>query len=83
MNGFILAGGRSTRMGSDKALLNYAGRPLIAHAVAVLQDAGLTPHILGTRPDLAGYAAMNPLSAYAQMASRTSFFMVFPMFPAL
>jgi molybdopterin-guanine dinucleotide biosynthesis protein A len=56
MNGFILAGGRSTRMGSDKALLNYAGRPLIAHAVAVLQDAGLTPHILGTRPDLAGYA---------------------------
>lgn len=43
-------------MGRDKALLAYAGRPLIEHAVAILTGAGLTPHILGLRPDLAGYA---------------------------
>lgn len=56
MNGFILAGGRSTRMGRDKALLLYVGRPLIAHAVALLKAAGLAPHIVGPRPDLTNYA---------------------------
>lgn len=56
MNGFVLAGGRSTRMGRDKALLQYAGRPLIEHAVQVLIKAGLAPHIIGSRPDLASYA---------------------------
>jgi molybdopterin-guanine dinucleotide biosynthesis protein A len=43
-------------MGRDKALLAYAGRPLIEHAVAILTGAGLTPHIVGARPDLASYA---------------------------
>jgi molybdopterin-guanine dinucleotide biosynthesis protein A len=56
MNGFVLAGGRSTRMGSDKALLRYAGRPLIEHAVESLKAVGLEPYIVGVRPDLATYA---------------------------
>ena len=29
---FILAGGKSTRMGADKALVEYAGRTLLARA---------------------------------------------------
>ncbi len=33
----MLAGGRSTRMGAEKALLPLAGRPLIAHVVARLR----------------------------------------------
>ena len=32
--GVVLAGGRSTRMGVDKALAPLAGRPLVAHVAA-------------------------------------------------
>ena len=32
--GVVLAGGRSTRMGGDKALATLAGRPLVAHVAA-------------------------------------------------
>jgi len=32
--GVVLAGGRSTRMGGDKALAPLAGRPLVAHVAA-------------------------------------------------
>jgi molybdenum cofactor guanylyltransferase len=34
--GVVLAGGRSTRMGTEKALIEFGGKPLIAHAVARL-----------------------------------------------
>ena len=35
--GVVLAGGRSTRMGAEKALLPLAGRPLLAHVVQRLR----------------------------------------------
>jgi len=35
--GLVLAGGRSTRMGADKALVDFDGRPLIAHVVERLR----------------------------------------------
>ncbi len=34
--GILLAGGRSTRMGTDKAFLSYCGRPLIDHVLSVV-----------------------------------------------
>jgi len=54
--GFVLAGGKSTRMGRDKALLTLCGQPLIAHALSILRAAGLSASIAGAHPDLSQFA---------------------------
>ena len=45
--GFVLAGGRSSRMGRDKAFVEMGGRTLAAHAVHLLQGAGLSASFAG------------------------------------
>lgn len=37
--GFVLAGGKSRRMGRDKAMLPFHGRPLIAHVAGTVEKA--------------------------------------------
>jgi molybdenum cofactor guanylyltransferase len=62
--GFVLAGGRSSRMGIDKALLEFRGRPLVAHTAGILENAGLKVFIAGARaeagPGLKPYAPLIP-----------------------
>ncbi|HUA91467.1 MAG TPA: molybdenum cofactor guanylyltransferase [Terracidiphilus sp.] len=78
--GFVLAGGQSSRMGRDKALLPLAGQPLIARALANLCDAGLSAAIAGARSNLAQFAplvedanpGLGPLSGVCAALASTS-----------
>lgn len=58
VDGFVLAGGRSTRMGRDKALLPWQGESLVEHALGQLHALGMKARIAGSRPDLARFAAV-------------------------
>ena len=55
--GMLLAGGRSARMGRDKALLPYRGRTLLEHMAALLQAGGAC-RVLVSGPPRAGYASV-------------------------
>lgn len=61
--GIVLAGGASSRMGEDKAMLRLSnGSTLLDHALAMLQAAGADPVIVsGDRPEHAGIADLSPL----------------------
>ncbi len=39
--GVVLAGGRSSRMGQDKAMLDYNDKPLLEHMVTLLKQTGV------------------------------------------
>jgi molybdopterin-guanine dinucleotide biosynthesis protein A len=49
VTGFVLAGGRSSRMGSNKALLELGGRPLIQHTKSILESVCGQVFIVGQR----------------------------------
>ena len=54
--GVVLAGGRSSRMGENKAFLDFKGRPLIDHMIDILKETGLEDiYISG---DLKGYCCI-------------------------
>jgi molybdopterin-guanine dinucleotide biosynthesis protein A len=58
VGGYVLAGGKSSRMGRDKALLELAGRPLAWHAVIKLQRVCADVQILSGNPELERFAPL-------------------------
>jgi molybdopterin-guanine dinucleotide biosynthesis protein A len=84
--GFVLAGGRSSRMGADKAQILLEGQPLLSHALGILREAGLTAFIAGGQASLSAFAPLikddqpgrGPLSGIcASLASTSASFAVF------
>lgn len=55
---FILAGGRSSRMGADKALLELNGKPLIVHTIELARQVSRDVKIVGNPLTLASYGAV-------------------------
>lgn len=73
--GVVLAGGRSSRMGCDKALLDWQGRPLIEHMIGLLHEAGAHRVIVsGDYPRFDGIAddegGLGPLGGLCSVARR-------------
>jgi len=74
--GVILVGGRSTRMGTDKSLVDFRGRPMYQWVANALEDAGCEVVIAGREQlgALPGYpdapdAPMGPLGGLLTVAS--------------
>lgn len=55
---FILAGGRSSRMGTDKAFLELGGEPLIARAAKLAHEVAAEVKIVGEPEKFAAYGAV-------------------------
>lgn len=55
VHGFVLAGGKSSRMGRDKALLKVSGEPMLKIAVDKLRTFCASVSIVGDREDLLAF----------------------------
>jgi molybdopterin-guanine dinucleotide biosynthesis protein A len=55
---FVLAGGKSTRMGRDKAFVDYDGRTLLARMLDLARSVTADVRIVGSREKFASYAAV-------------------------
>ena len=62
ISGYVLAGGHSSRLGRDKALVELGGRPLVEYAVSKVRRVCAEVHILagaeGEHASLAQYAPL-------------------------
>jgi molybdopterin-guanine dinucleotide biosynthesis protein A len=55
---WILAGGKSTRMGTDKAFVDFEGRTLLARALALAREVSADVRIVGSKDKFASFASV-------------------------
>jgi len=65
LTGFILAGGKSARMGQDKALLDWHGRTLLDHMTNLISVVAEKVHVVGRDPLPDRLQGLGPLSGIA------------------
>jgi molybdopterin-guanine dinucleotide biosynthesis protein A len=65
LSGFVLAGGKSTRMGRDKALLDWHGRSLLDHMTELLRTVADPVQVVGRYPLPDRLPGLGPLSGIA------------------
>jgi len=53
----ILAGGKSSRMGRDKAFLEFGGEPLLSRQISLVKEAGASEVFISGRPSI-DYSAL-------------------------
>lgn len=58
LTAFVLAGGKSSRMGSDKAFLEFEGRTLLARAVELARSVAPQVYIVGSREKFGEFGAV-------------------------
>jgi molybdenum cofactor guanylyltransferase len=62
LTGFVLIGGKSSRMGTDKALLRLPdGETLLEHAIAVLSSVASEVRLIGSNEKYANFASTRPI----------------------
>jgi molybdenum cofactor guanylyltransferase len=85
--GVVLAGGQSTRMGRDKALLEWHGRPLLERQLEALRSSGVDElRVSGERPGYHGIVDTQPglgplggLAGIADVLSEDADLLVIPV----
>jgi molybdopterin-guanine dinucleotide biosynthesis protein A len=65
LSGFVLAGGRSSRLGRDKALLSWKGQTLLEHMVHLLGSIADPVQVVGRAPLPDRRPGLGPLSGIA------------------
>ena len=69
---FILAGGKSTRMGADKAFVALDGRTLLARALEIARSVTEDVHIVGDATKFATFAQTQTGVAYGNPSTTQS-----------
>src|SRR5713226_697505 len=72
ITGCVLAGGKSTRMGQDKALLDWHGQTLLNHMVDLLRNVADPVHVAGRDELPDQLPGLGPLSGIATALEASS-----------